>query len=250
MTDTAASPRLGLFIVLFTAGLAGVASMVVTMVPQMLAGHDLPLPLWMIVLASFAQSSVLVALAVWIGLVTASSVGLHAPVAEAAISGYPMMPALKPQLVPGIVAGIASGLLLFVANGSAPDEWVEAQAQYYPPLVARMLYGGITEELLLRWGLMSAVVWLFWRFLQGRRGKPRAGFVWAAIVISALLFGAGHLPAVAAVIGNLNASVVLFIVGANSVFGIVFGWLYWRYGLESAMIAHAAAHLVNYGLGQ
>jgi hypothetical protein len=33
---------------------------------------------------------------------------------------------------------------------------------------------------------------------------------------------------------------------ANSVFGVLFGYLFWRYGLEAAMIAHAAAHLVNY----
>ena len=66
------------------------------------------------------------------------------------------------------------------------------------------------------------------------------------ILASAIVFGVGHLPAVAAMTGHLSSGVALFVVAANSVFGIVFGWLFWRYGLESAMIAHAMAHLVSY----
>ncbi|MCA9910883.1 MAG: CPBP family intramembrane metalloprotease, partial [Anaerolineae bacterium] len=30
----------------------------------------------------------------------------------------------------------------------------------------------------------------------------------------------------------------------NGVGGVVFGWLYWRYGLEWAMIAHFAADMI------
>ena len=44
----------------------------------------------------------------------------------------------------------------------------------------------------------------------------------------------------------LDANLVAFIVGANTVFGLLFGYLFWRYGLESAMVAHALAHAVGY----
>jgi membrane protease YdiL (CAAX protease family) len=70
--------------------------------------------------------------------------------------------------------------------------------------------------------------------------------VWLAIVISALLFGVGHLPYASVVVPALNGVGVVFIVLANTVFGIVFGYLYWRRGLESAMMAHGVAHLVAY----
>jgi membrane protease YdiL (CAAX protease family) len=73
-----------------------------------------------------------------------------------------------------------------------------------------------------------------------------AGFVWFAIAVSAFIFGAGHLPAAAALLGALDANVVAFVIGANTVFGLLFGYLFWRYGLESAMIAHALAHVVSY----
>lgn len=246
MTAAAAFPRLRLFVVLVAAGLLGVTVMIATLLPQVLAGAELPAPLWVISLVSFAQSSILVALSVWIGVVTAPAVGLRAPATEAAVSGRPLMPALKPQLVPGLAAGIASGLLLFAFNANGPEAWVEVQARYYPPLYARVLYGGIVEELLLRWGLMSALLWLLWYFLQRRRGSPRSTYVWMAIVITAVLFGAGHLPTVAAVVGSLNANLVVFVVATNGVFGLLFGWLYWRYGLEAAMLAHAVTHLVSY----
>ena len=59
--------------------------------------------------------------------------------------------------------------------------------------LCRLTHGGITEELLLRWGLMTALVWLAWRFLQNRRGAVRAVFVWIAIASSALVFGAGRI---------------------------------------------------------
>lgn len=97
---------------------------------------------------------------------------------------------------------------------------------------------------------MTALLWLTWRFVHRRRCVPGAASVWLAIITSALLFGAGHLPAAAALIGQLSGSVAGFVVGANTIFGVLFGYLFWYYGLEAAMIAHASAHVVSYWLAQ
>jgi membrane protease YdiL (CAAX protease family) len=109
-----------------------------------------------------------------------------------------------------------------------------------------VLYGGITEELLLRWGLMTALAWLAWRFLQQRRGPVRAGVVRLATAVSALMFAAGHLPAASVLLGSMDVAVVAFVTGVNTAFGLLFGHLSWRHGLESAMIAHALAHAVSF----
>ena len=93
---------------------------------------------------------------------------------------------------------------------------------------------------------MTALVWLAWRFLQNRRGAVHAVFVWIAIAFSALIFGAGHLPAAFALVGALDANIVAFVIGVNAAFGVLFGYLFWRFGLEAAMIAHGVAHVVNY----
>ena len=249
MIGTAEVPRLRLSLLLWLAGMLGVVVMTVTVLPQLLREVTLSAPLWVVLLASLAQSTLLVALAVWAGVALAPEVGLRAPAFEAAVTARPLVPVLRPQLLPGLIAGVLGGMVLSAAGRYAPAALVEIQERFNPPLPARMLYGGITEELLLRWGLMTTLVWLTWRLLQRRRGVPRTVYIWLAIVASALLFGAGHLPAAAALVGTLSVDIVAFVVGVNAAFGVLFGYLFWRHGLETAMIAHGTAHAVNYLIG-
>ncbi|MDB4285579.1 CPBP family intramembrane metalloprotease [bacterium] len=227
----------------------GVIAVTITLLPRLLEGQALPMPLWVVCLLSLGQSAVLVALAVLAGMALAPMVGLHAPVFGAAIMQRPLGPALRPQLVPGLIAGLLGGGFLYSAWRYAPSVLAEVPERLSLPLFARVLYGGITEELLLRWGLMTVLVWLAWLFLQRRRGVPGPGAIWLAITVSALLFGAGHLPAAVALVGALNASAVVWVVGVNTAFGLLFGYLFWRRGLEAAMIAHALTHVVHYLVG-
>jgi len=239
-------PRLRLGLLLWLAGMLGAVVMTVTMLPQLFRTLPLPAPLWVVSLAGLAQSSVLIALAVWAGVALAGKVGLHAPAFEALAARRPLAPGLGPQLLPGLIAGVLGGMLLFAVNRSAPAALTQLLEHFTPPILARLLYGGFTEEILLRWGFMTVVIWLAWRLLQHRTGAPRTVYMWLGIVISAVAFGAGHLPAASMLVGKLTAEVVTFVVVANSVFGVLFGYLFWRYGLEAAMIAHGVAHLVNY----
>jgi membrane protease YdiL (CAAX protease family) len=249
MIGTAEIPRLRLSLLLWLAGMLGVVVITVTVLPQLLRDVPLSAPLWVVSLASLAQSALLVALAVWAGVALAPKVGLRAPAFEAAVTARPLVPALRPQLLPGLIAGVLGGMVLSAAGRYAPAALVEIQERFNPPLLARVLYGGITEELLLRWGLMTTLVWLAWRLLQRRRGVPRTVYIWLAIVASALLFGAGHLPAAVALVGTLSVDIVVFVVGVNTAFGVLFGYLFWRHGLETAMIAHGTAHAVSYMVG-
>jgi membrane protease YdiL (CAAX protease family) len=248
MTDPAAIPRLRLGLGLWAAGMAGSVAITTMVLPQLLGQvrEPLPAPLWLISLASLVQSGILLALAAWAGVRLTPSVHLRAPVFEALVTGRPIARALKPQLLPGLIAGVVGGISLFLAFRHAPAAVAQVQERFAIPIVARVLYGGITEELLLRWGLMTALVWLAWRFLQQRRGPVRAGLVWLAIGVSALLFAAGHLPAASILVGTLDVAVVGFVIGVNTAFGLLFGYLFWRHGLESAMIAHALAHAVSF----
>lgn len=40
-----------------------------------------------------------------------------------------------------------------------------------------------------------------------------------------------------------------YVVLGNAAFGLVAGWLYWRYGLEAAVLAHAGAHVGVVAMG-
>lgn len=250
ITHSVNTPRLRLGLYMWIAGMLGVAVLLADVVPQLLADGPISAPLWLVLTASIAQSALLLALAVWVGVVLAPKVGLQATAFEAAVTTRSIKSALRPLLLPGLVGGMLGGVGLFaIGSYFSPAALADVEQQFSPSLLARVLYGGITEELLLRWGLMTALVWLAWRFLQHRSGSPQPIYIWFAIVVSALIFGAGHLPVAATLVGELTTDVVVFIVTANTVFGVLFGYLYWRYGLEAAIIAHASAHLVNYFLG-
>jgi hypothetical protein len=169
---------------------------------------------------------------------------------EAFASREPFLSKLKTQLLPGIVAGIIGGVAIVLA-------WIIAKPYLTPefvsraegfnklmPAVTRFLYGGLTEEVLLRWGFMTLLVWLQWRLLQKGEGVPKSVIVIVGIFFSAIVFGIGHLPIASALSGGLSIPLVAYVITANSIFGIFAGFLYWKKGLESAMIAHIVAHVV------
>jgi len=235
---------------LWLAGLPGVVAVAWTILPALAAGRTLPVPLWAAVALSAAQSAALLALAVWLGNRCAPAVGLRAPLFSALTERTAAGPALRGMWVPGIVGGVLGAAILYAAPMYAPPALAKVAAAVGLPLYTRVLYGGITEELLLRWGFMGVALWLLWKAF-GRRGHaPGPLLAGLAIVLSALAFGAGHLPAAAAIAGGLDPAIVLYVLAGNGVFGIVAGVLFWRYGLEAAMLAHALAHVFAWLVGR
>ena len=68
--------------------------------------------------------------------------------------------------------------------------------------------------------------------------------LWVANILAAVLFGVGHLPTATAIGLPMTGLLVTQIIVLNGLAGLAFGWLYWRYGLESAMLAHFSADIV------
>lgn len=236
--------RVRVGVIVWALGMIGVIASAVYLPDLVTAFGDDPAELpWWLPFAAALQGSILLALAAAAGAGLAPKVGLHAPIVEAFASGRPAGVALRPQLLPGFVGAALGTALLLGLTAVAPDAISGLQDRFDPPLWLRVLYGGITEEILIRWGVMTAAVWVGWRFVQRRDGVPRPTVVWSAIVGSALLFGASHLPAAAGLTGALTLPVVVYVVLGNAVFGIVAGWLYWKKGLEAAVLAHLGTHV-------
>lgn len=221
------------------------ATLVPAMVSSLAAGASLPLPMPALVAVSALQSAALLALAVWAGVALAPRVGLHAPVAEAVAGRRPVTPAVRALLVPGLVLGVVAGAGLAALGAVAPAALVEAGERFAPSMAVRLLYGGVTEELLLRWGLLTALLALLTRVLDGGAPAPGRAAVVMAVLGSALLFGLGHLPAARALTGALTPDVVLYVVAGNAALGALFGVAFVRWGLEAAVLAHAVAHVVG-----
>ena len=91
---------------------------------------------------------------------------------------------------------------------------------------------------------MTLFAWLLWRVFQRGEDRPAAPLVGTAIVLAAVLFGIGHLPAAGTLFGGLTPMVIFRTVLLNSVAGLALGWLYWRRSLETAMLAHGTSHIL------
>jgi membrane protease YdiL (CAAX protease family) len=105
------------------------------------------------------------------------------------------------------------------------------------------LYGGIVEEILMRLFLMSLIAWIIAAVFRITEPIKNNWVMWSAIIITAILFGLGHLPVTASLIA-ITPLVVTRAIVLNGIGGIVFGWLYWKKGLLFAMVAHGTTDIV------
>lgn len=212
-----------------------------------------PLPLPVLALLGAVQSGVLLFLLSWLGLRLGQPLELDSAIARAVVNREKLPALSKPALTFAVLSGIGGGfVLLLLVQLFDPFLPTTPQATALDiALWKRLLasfYGGITEELLLRLFLMTLITWLLWKAGLRAGEHPASGAFWGAIALSALLFGVGHFPAAAA-IWTLTPMVIARTLVLNSLMGIAFGFLYWQWGLEYAMLSHFLADVVLHGIG-
>lgn len=150
----------------------------------------------------------------------------------------------------GLALGLGVALLDHATRGwwqpagGAPPSLVQGWQPVMLPL--GVLYGGVAEEVMLRWGVMSLAVLALGRVL------PRRPAVGLGCALAALIFAMGHLPALAASGAALEMPLLARTLALNAGLGVVYGLLFARRDLMAAMLAHAGTHLgfaVAAGLG-
>jgi hypothetical protein len=209
-------------------------------------GKSLP-PRPVLTAVTIGQSLLLVAVSAGLGTLLAPTVGLAAPFFEALVSGGPVWEVLRVQLVPALVLGVAGALVIVAAyylyfrpRLDGPTVRAMEDLRLDLGLWSRLLYGGIVEEVLFRWGVMTALVWLGALIL----GSTTPALMWAVIAISGLLFGIGHLPSYRMAGCQVTPLFLSLMIILNLWATLICGWLFWQYGLLAAMIAHMLYHLV------
>lgn len=227
------------------AGLLGVAALLLQPPPAALlaATPELAtLPPWAQRAMLALNPLLLVLAASAVGATLAHRVGLRSHLAGTAPAREPLG-VWTTSVGWGLLVGIAvHGLdrLLAPAWGEGWHALVQAQAGTAGSrLVVGLLYGGLAEEVIARWGAMSLLAWGLLRALGPARARLALGL---AVALSALAFGAGHLPALAALV-ELDAALVARTLLLNGLGAVVYGWLFCRHHLEAAMAAHATTHL-------
>jgi membrane protease YdiL (CAAX protease family) len=234
------------FLVLWGAGIVGAAAVL----PYAFAiQHDViakvgkPLPV--LILASIVQTAVLLAVAIFFGLKLAER--LHMPILSFLDSNASAKPKLPGFVLLTVSAGIVTAILITIGD--------KLFSQYIPALsvvnghiaiwktLLAALYGGIAEEILMRLFVMSLFAWVIAKICKSIEPAKNAYIMWAAIILSAILFGLGHLPITSA-LTVITPLVVLRAIILNGIGGLVFGWLYWKKGLEYAIAAHFTADIM------
>ncbi len=187
-------------------------------------------------LQSAGYGLVLGAAGIWLG----RKIGLWKD--ERRITKKPLLAALLISLIGGL-ALIFPDLLLFGKYEPALLD-VYAVKPTIPYLLATVTYGAVIEEIMLRLFMMSLVAYVLHLLFERRQETTGTAVLVAANVISALLFAAAHLPVNEMMFG-LTPVIVLRCFLLNGLFGLAFGWLYRRFGLRYAMIAHGGCHVVS-----
>ncbi|MBN2085401.1 MAG: CPBP family intramembrane metalloprotease [Anaerolineales bacterium] len=190
-----------------------------------------------------------------LGLLFAKWTGLDAPYIRAWLYRQP-----KP-------AGLGRAMLIAAAAGAAAGGLVLGLNIYiFDPLLAKsMAAAGITipdirwtwwegllasisaafnEEIWLRLFLLNGLAWLGGLLFGKKTGRPALALLWTANVLSALAFGALHISNLVVIGLPVDIVTVSSVLILNGIIGLLFGWLYWKHGLESAMVSHFAADLI------
>jgi len=231
--------------ILFILGMLGMLSMLTVDIPlpeEIVSALEDKFTPSQIKLLILINPTIILMIAVVVGTLLYQKVNLGVPVIEKLVGITQEPPQLREILLYGILGGVLSGLLISILGlyrYISPTEYELLNSSLNLTLAARFLYGGITEELFMRYGLMTLIVWLSSKLLKGT--KPAV--YWIGIIVSTLLFALGHFPIVFQVVESPSVILISYVLIGNSIGGLIFGWLYWKKGLESAFLAHIFAHV-------
>ncbi|HEY9664945.1 MAG TPA: CPBP family intramembrane glutamate endopeptidase, partial [Allocoleopsis sp.] len=195
------------FGILFVLGSVGIVMFTITSIPlieQQLAKLspetlEKVQPLWILMLLQGLQYSILLAISILIGIGCAYRVGLHSHLIDHWVFHTTKSPSFAVEMKWSLGVGAATTIIVLLLDRfmqPALPEALQAANNTEPSglnLLTAMSYGGITEEILMRWGLMSLLVWIAWKGLKQGVTLPSQGIYQSAIVLAALVFGLLHL---------------------------------------------------------
>lgn len=230
---------------LFIVGLLGVFSMLTVTIPMESLPKEVtinlsPQTLKYLVLIN---PTILLLIAVVVGTLLYDKVGLSVPAISSILKIEESKIKLIEQIKFGILFGLFSGIFItligIIFRSSLPQEFIELGNKIKITIIARLLYGGLTEELLMRFGFMTLIIWIIFKTTKSLGSAT----YWTGIIIASILFALGHFPVVFNAVQSPTIALLTYVLIGNSIAGLFLGWLYWKKGLEAAFIGHIFAHV-------
>ncbi|EPG72580.1 CAAX protease self-immunity [Leptospira fainei serovar Hurstbridge str. BUT 6] len=249
-----------IFVILLVAATFGLISIIpysLELQSGALKQTQLSMPLPLLATIQIITQVLLFGIIIAIGLYFANRTGLDLPILEAYFKGESIRNKILSIVPISCILGVVASLLIAMLDaylfqpalkielGDRASSLINtgvAKPAAWKGLFASF-YGSINEEILLRLFLMSFLVWCG-RFLSKTAEiKPTAVVLWTANILTAIIFGLGHLPATSMIL-PLTPLVILRAAALNGLAGIAFGYLFATRGLESAMLSHFICDLV------
>lgn len=231
--------------ILLIIGLAGVASLLLVPVEQLAPGQQLSFQIRLLMLI---QPAMLTVAAVAIGQALAGKAGLGAPLIHALVEGSSMRAVLQKTGDARASGGPRHRFADDYLFGSGPSRGYGC----IDPDNDGRLSRSTDDTDSLRWNhgrdfdpMGPDVVFRMGALARHGKGPGRSGPDVDRYPSGGSPFAAGHLPLLFAVATDPQRSLIAAILLANFIPGLLFGWLFWRRGLEAAMLSHAFAHGVN-----
>lgn len=202
-------------------------------------------PIAFIFVAQLLQSALLFSIVIFLGLFFTKKIHFQLPLIEALLEKGNAKKILKNIAGKSVLWGIVAAFSIYAVDTlftmlGAGITTHQNPAPAWQTLLAAF-YGGITEEIIMRLFVMTFFIWIGMKLLK-QKHPSRAG-IWTAIVLAAVIFGLGHLP-ITASLTQITPLVIIRAVVLNGIGGIIFGWLFWKKGLESAMLSHFTTDIV------
>lgn len=236
-----------LLLILNTIGILAIIPYEITLMGSQSTSGEIPASLIIIINSTFQILYMFIMILV--GLRLQNRTGLNTSILNGIVYPKTRVHISKKWLINSIVVTLMGTLFvvlldLFVFRPLMSSSMDQLPSPNWWQGLLASIYGGFTEEIMLRLFGMTLIVWLLAWITKKEKNNIPNGFYYVAIFLTAILFGLGHLPAAAQVFGELSTVIVIRTLVLNSLLGLWFGYLYWKKGLEYAIIAHISADIL------
>lgn len=187
----------------------------------------------MLVVITIAQTILLTVIATVIGLKLETKTNLNKQVG---LNKSSILITIMISLVAALSISIPEKSF-FVKALSLPETYTFSSLYF----LSSLIYGGIIEELMLRFGVMTLIVWILQKITKSADHK--SSYV-IGILIASFLFSIGHLPSTFQMFGMNQIAIFRGLI-LNFIPGVCFGYIYWKHGIGYAIIAHMLTHVIN-----
>lgn len=233
-----------LIIVLFCLALPGVLIAVPRLISLLLPNNSDELKK-RISRFAIGQTLFMVLLMSFGGSVLSPKTGLNASILDGLLQGKAVFEQIQAMLLPVFLVTLG-GLVVFffLYYGLVASILDEKTLQIMHKIRATLrvdgciLYGGVVEEIIARWGLMNVVAFFAILF----SGQRNAVIIWSSIFLSGLIITLGQLPAYIAAGCQSSRRFIYSMLLLNLWQSLIFGWIFWQFGILAAMVAHMLFH--------